>query len=303
MKTASILLIALGFASSATLAQAQSSPGATGGVQSDSQAGEQSQYSIGPSGAQPGTQQLNSESGPPGTGTRSPQSGAHSGMPPHPASGTSGTESGMPAANPDTSGVQPGMPAPPAQETSGASGTQSEMPPLPGTDTSGSSGAQAQPQPGAAMPPMAGMQPKTKDGVTYVCGGVGAEERTLMKREAKKHDMLLTFADTKGELMADVNVAIKDAKGNAVLETTCDGPMMLVDLPKGGKYKVHAVANGHAIDQMVTVAKKPGKKAQEVASVVLSWPTRVANLESGETATATGSSGTGGTSGAGGGKK
>jgi hypothetical protein len=160
----------------------------------------------------------------------------------------------------------------------------------------------AQSQAGGAPSPVARLQPKTADGVTYICGGVGKEEASYMKREAKKHDMLLTFAGKDGEFLADVNVAIKDAKGNTVLETTCDGPMMLVDLPKGGKYRVHAVANGYPIDQTVTVAKAPGqKRAQQVAAVFLTWPTRVARIDPTEAATATGASGTGGTSRAGGG--
>jgi hypothetical protein len=151
---------------------------------------------------------------------------------------------------------------------------------------------------------MARLQPKTENDVTYVCGGVGKEEASYMKQQAKKHDMLLTFAAKDGEFLADVNVAIKDAKGNTVLETTCDGPMMLVDVPKGGKYHVHAVANGHPIDRTVTVSKAPGqKKAQKVAAVVLTWPTQVARIDPTEAGTATGSSGAGGTSRAGGGSR
>jgi hypothetical protein len=330
MKTTTTLLIALGLVSSAVLAQAQSSPGA-GGVQTDSRAGDQSQYSIGSgTGASPALQSGASS----GSGRLDTQSGPQSGMPPHPSSGTSGTQSGMPPpASPDTSGAQPGMPP---SSTSGASGTmpgsQSGMPPSSPPDTSGAqpgmpphpasgtSGKQseAQPQPssgtsGMQSPaqsraggesPIARLQPKTENGVTYVCGGVGKEEATYMRREAKKHDMLLTFAGKDGEFLADVNVAIKDANGNAVLETTCDGPMMLVDLPKGGKYHVHAVANGYAVDQTVSVAKGPGKrKAEQVATVFLTWPTQVAQIDPTEATTATGASGTSGTSRTGGGSR
>lgn len=322
MKTATTtLLIALGLASSAVVAQTQSSPGA-GGVQTDSQAGQQSQYNIGPSGLQPvpqpgapggaGVTSGASSAAPSGSsGTLGPQSGAQSGMPPHPSSGTSGTQSAMPPPGTDTSGAQPGTPPSTAPDTSGAAGTsgttgaQPDMPPLPGSaedkahqPTSGASATPSSSGQGGAEPsPVARLQPKTENGVTYVCGGVGAEERNVMKREAKKHDVLLTFADKKGELMTDVNVAIKDTKGNTVLETTCDGPMMLVDLPQEGKYRVHAEANGYV--QTVAVTKAPGKKAQQTAALVLTWPDRVAELE-GPVETATGGSGTGGTGAAGG---
>jgi hypothetical protein len=350
MKTTT-LLIAAGLVSSAALAQAQSAPGSTGaqtGVQTDSRAGDQSQYSIGPSGTQAGSGASGPQAGsaagvqpPSSTGTLSPQSGPHSGMPPHPASGTSGTlsgsQSGMPPGGPDASGAQPAVgpganaesqPTPqptlpssgasgtqpatqsgmPPSSTSGTSGTQAEMPPLPGAQSdmqaqpaSGASGTQAtaQPQGGPDISPIARLQPKTENGVTYICGGVGKEEATYMKREARKHDALLTFADKRGEFVADVNVAIKDPGGKTLLETKCDGPMMLVDLPKGGKYRIHAEVNGHPIEQTVAVAKGPGKKSQQVAEVFLTWPTRVAAAE-GTAETATGSSGTSGTGASGG---
>lgn len=182
------------------------------------------------------------------------------------------------------------------------------MPPLPGAQSdmqaqpaSGASGTQAtaQPQGGPDISPIARLQPKTENGVTYICGGVGKEEATYMKREARKHDALLTFADKRGEFVADVNVAIKDPGGKTLLETKCDGPMMLVDLPKGGKYRIHAEVNGHPIEQTVAVAKGPGKKSQQVAEVFLTWPTRVAAAE-GTAETATGSSGTSGTGASGG---
>jgi uncharacterized membrane protein YgcG len=143
---------------------------------------------------------------------------------------------------------------------------------------------------------MARLEPKTENGITYLCGGIGREEASYMKQQAGKHDLALTFAAKDGDYLADVNVAIRDARGNPILETRCDGPMMLVDLPKGGTYRIHAETAGYALDRTVAVS------GNRVATAVLTWPTPVARKgETGEAASgssgAAGSSGTSGASG------
>jgi hypothetical protein len=116
------------------------------------------------------------------------------------------------------------------------------------------------------------LQPKTVNDVSYICGGVGKEEVSYLKREARRHDMVLTFADARGEFLADVNVEIADAQGKPVLQTTCDGPMMVLDLPKGGRYRIHAETGGREINKVVYVPVHQ----QQVASAILSWPTQAA---------------------------
>jgi hypothetical protein len=200
-------------------------------------------------------------------------------MPPHPSTGTSGTRADMPSA-PGATGAQPGMRS---QPSTGASATRAGSSGASGTGSS----SQAAPEMEAML---ARLQPKTENGVSYVCGGVGQEEVAYLKKEARKHDLMLTFAAVDREALADVNVEIADARGNPVLRTTCDGPMMLVDLPKPGTYRVVADASGYKQGQTVTV-KGRGQKGQQVA---LAWPAKVAQIH-GPTETATGSSGTTGT--------
>lgn len=176
----------------------------------------------------------------------------------------------------------------PSHDTSGSSGAQSESGASAGEYTSGGG---AEP-----MSPAARLKPKTENGVTYLCGGVGREEVSYLKREARKHDLALTFATRKGEYLADVNVEIQTANGQPVLQTTCDGPMMLVDLPKSGTYRVRADAGGYKLNQTVSV--QHGKGVPIVA--VLNWPDRVAKGP-GSSATQTGGSGTRGAGSSGGG--
>lgn len=195
------------------------------------------------------------------------------------ASGGAGTSGASGAAGPSSSGPgsdahggsadTPGS----VQDASGASGMQSEA------------GAELR----AAPPPVARVQPRTQGDVTYLCGGVGAEEAAYMKQQARGYDLMLTFAARDGSYLADVNVDIRDAQGKQVLQANCDAPMMLVDVPKSGTYRIRADAAGYELDRTAKVRAKQ-KAGPHVASVVLSWPQQVAEGPASPGA-ATGSSG------------
>lgn len=144
------------------------------------------------------------------------------------------------------------------------------------------------------MPDMASVEPKIQGDVTYLCGGVGDQEQAYMKQQAEGYDMMLTFAARDGSYLADVDVDIRNAQGEQVLSANCDGPLMLVDLPQSGRYKVYADAAGYRLDQTVRVNARPGT---QIASVVMSWPQQVAEAET-SAVTSTGSSGNADESGA-----
>ena len=117
------------------------------------------------------------------------------------------------------------------------------------------------------------LQPQTENGITYVCGGVGEEQASYMKQAKGDYDLMLTFATRTGEYLADVDVAIKDAKGKPVLNTKCGAPILLVNLPRSGVYRVQAQAEDYSLRKTVKVKAKG-----HTNSVVMSWP-----RESGET--------------------
>lgn len=84
-------------------------------------------------------------------------------------------------------------------------------------------------------------------------GGVGSDEAANLKRAAREHNLEVTFATRDGSFLADVDVNIADARGRSLLSTTCDGPIMLVDLPKGGTYRISAQVNGREASGTVQV--------------------------------------------------
>lgn len=173
----------------------------------------------------------------------------------------------------------------PGAESSGASGDSSS-----GASGSGPMRSEA----GADLPPppspIARLKPVTQDDVTYLCGGVGEEESSYMKQQAKGYDLMLTFATRSGAYLADVDVDIRDASGNTVLQLACDSPILLVDLPQGGTYKVRAEAAGYTLNKSVRVAGGR-KQSPKVASSILSWPQQVAEGGGSPTSTGSGSSG------------
>lgn len=101
---------------------------------------------------------------------------------------------------------------------------------------------------------------------THVCGGIGVGEQQRMKAEAASHDLMLTFAASSGAYLADIAVQIRDRRGASVLDVTCGGPIMLVDLP-AGTYRITARAAGVARDKTVTITR--GKRP---ASATFVWP-------------------------------
>jgi hypothetical protein len=113
----------------------------------------------------------------------------------------------------------------------------------------------------------AALEWKTQNGIRYICGGVGAEEADDLKAEARKRDLMLTFASTSGDYLGDAHVTIADSRGRPLLDITCGGPIMLADLPKSGRYRVQAELAGRSTGGTVDVSHKASGK-----TLALVWP-------------------------------
>lgn len=152
--------------------------------------------------------------------------------------------------------------------------------------SSGASDTGYQPENRPPPAPMTVVEPKTANGFTYMCGGVGEEETAKMKQAARAYDMMLTFATRRGAYLADVNVNIQDARGESALQTTCDAPIMLINVPKSGTYRIRAEAGGYTLNKTAHVKTK----GTAHAALVMTWPQQVAETAEPAT-TSTGSSG------------
>lgn len=80
-------------------------------------------------------------------------------------------------------------------------------------------------------------------GIPYMSGGIGEEERAQFLSAAPTFNLKLVFAEKTGSYLANVAVSIADGKGRKVLELPAEGPLLLAKLP-AGDYRVTVVANG-----------------------------------------------------------
>jgi hypothetical protein len=156
---------------------------------------------------------------------------------------------------------------------------QSAMP-VPAEPQWQSSGPPAAAGDARATEPAGGIETKTENGFTYACGGVGESEAAEMKSRAGDYDLMLTFATRKGEYLADVNVRIEGAKDAAQLQAMCGGPIMLVDMPRSGTYRIHAEAGGYTLNKTARI----DTSRHRTDAVVMHWPRQI-----GESVESTGS--------------
>lgn len=117
------------------------------------------------------------------------------------------------------------------------------------------------------------LRPQEKDGVAYLCGGIGSDEQEQMKSAASKYDVMMTFAAASGAYLADVKVDIADSKGQSVFSATCDAPIMLVDLPKSGSYKITAQSEGKTLTRTARLKEKGS-----VQRITMAWPDDVVDM-------------------------
>jgi hypothetical protein len=117
-----------------------------------------------------------------------------------------------------------------------------------------------------AQTPEAPVQPRTENGLRYLCGGVGLDESDYMKSEARLHGLLMTFTTVDGSYLAKVHVDIADNRGKPLMSVDCDAPMLLVDLPRGDRYRILAQTGGASLSRSASVKAGGGNR------VVFVWP-------------------------------
>jgi hypothetical protein len=75
--------------------------------------------------------------------------------------------------------------------------------------------------------------PVAVHGVKYITGGVGIEERDLLKTAYKDYNLKLVFAMTSREYLASIKTVVSEPGGKTIFETVTDGPWLLARLPEG----------------------------------------------------------------------
>lgn len=110
------------------------------------------------------------------------------------------------------------------------------------------------------------LKPQTQGDVTFISGGVGADERNELQAIRADYNLSLLFSvQGTGEYLSEVKVSITDSKGNTFLETVSDGPMLLAKL-KPGRYNVTAELEGQIAQKKANVI---GNKRTSLSFI---WP-------------------------------
>jgi hypothetical protein len=96
---------------------------------------------------------------------------------------------------------------------------------------------------------------KTYEGIPYVSGGIGLEERASLGAMSKTDNLKLSFALQNKDYLGGAEVLIKDRSGKEILEAVSEGPLFFAKLPEG-IYTVEATAMGKTLERVVHVPSK-----------------------------------------------
>lgn len=98
--------------------------------------------------------------------------------------------------------------------------------------------------------------------ISFCSGGIGDDEIRVMKAEAAKYPLALTFIariDNRDSYTAPEQVVILKSDGTPVLDIKPDGPLLLVDLP-AGKYQITAGSAEQSRMQSVQIVRGARKR-------------------------------------------
>jgi len=104
----------------------------------------------------------------------------------------------------------------------------------------------------SAESPATPLMVKDYEGITYVSGGIGLDEREALSATASEYNLKIVFALKEGNYLADASVLIKNALGRTVLDAVSDGPWFYARLP-AGQYAVTATMMEKANTEKVQI--------------------------------------------------
>jgi hypothetical protein len=91
-------------------------------------------------------------------------------------------------------------------------------------------------------------------GIPYVSGGIGLDEREEIAAIGKNYSLKLVFAIKSGEYLSDVKVEISNSVGKKVLDAVADGPWFFTNLAPG-KYTITVTMNDKQKQNKVNIVK------------------------------------------------
>src|SRR5687768_12579895 len=109
---------------------------------------------------------------------------------------------------------------------------------------------------------------QTQGETEFLTGGIGKDESDAILQEGKAWPLMLELAqaaDPRAQYISDVQITVKDKSGNTVLDTSAEGPYLLIKLPPG-KYSLDAVYESVKLHRHLDIWEGSHKK------LTLLWP-------------------------------
>jgi len=105
------------------------------------------------------------------------------------------------------------------------------------------------------------IEQQSSNGVTYVTGGVGSEERQAMRELSPQFNVQLMFADRgSGDYRSGQSVEVRDMRGNVRMQAEDTGPLLYAQLPPG-RYRVTATVDGQRQQRTISVGRGGSQSA------------------------------------------
>lgn len=118
---------------------------------------------------------------------------------------------------------------------------------------------------GATAPAFAELAPIQQGAVTYISGGIGDDEITVMKASVNAYNLLISNSEKDGSFTAGIEMTIRDGHGRVVLDAKDTGPLLYVKLPPGD-YTLDVLYRGVENVRETTIGPK------RPAEVNFIWP-------------------------------
>jgi len=95
---------------------------------------------------------------------------------------------------------------------------------------------------------------KIHNGIKYMSGGFGYDERDALRKRGKNFSLKAMFSEKGGDYMSNVQVQIQNAAGQNILQAVSDGPWFFAGLP-AGRYTVIVEARGRTLSKTAHITR------------------------------------------------
>ena len=91
-----------------------------------------------------------------------------------------------------------------------------------------------------------------QNGISFVSGGVGEEEKAALKALEHSYNLRITSTDKAGRFSGDTRIRVSDMQKHELVDVTA-GPFFYFNMPKG-RYVVEGLNNNQTKQQTVVIA-------------------------------------------------